>query len=70
MSDQPAAPPDPASGPPEAGPPDVGPPDPRWRLSGVKIVVAVILGLTIVIPLLVPTYARVEPRLFGFPFFY
>ena len=44
--------------------------DPRWRLSPTKIVVTVILGAAIVVPLLVGTYARVEPRLFGFPFFF
>lgn len=44
--------------------------DPRWRLSPTKIVVVVILGAAIVVPLLVGTYARVEPRLFGFPFFF
>ena len=44
--------------------------DPRWRLSPTKIVVALILLVGIVAPLLVDTYARVEPRLFGFPFFY
>ena len=44
--------------------------DPRWKLSPTKIVVAVILLVGIVAPLLVGTYARVEPRLFGFPFFY
>jgi hypothetical protein len=44
--------------------------DPRWRLSPTKIVVGVILLVAIVVPLLVGTYARVEPRLFGFPFFY
>ncbi len=44
--------------------------DPRWRLSPTKILVAVILLVAIVVPLLVGTYARVEPRLFGFPFFY
>ena len=44
--------------------------DPRWRLSPTKVVVAVILLVGIVAPLLVGTYARVEPRLFGFPFFY
>ncbi|TSD97263.1 DUF3311 domain-containing protein [Skermania sp. ID1734] len=30
----------------------------------------VLLAAAIVIPLLVPTYARVEPRLLGFPFFF
>jgi uncharacterized protein YacL len=44
--------------------------DPRWRLSPTKIVVGVILLVGIVVPLLVGTYAKVEPRLFGFPFFY
>ncbi len=44
--------------------------DPRWRLSPTKIVVAVILRVAIVVPLLVGSYARVEPRLFGFPFFF
>ena len=44
--------------------------DPRWRLSPTKIVVGVILLVGIVVPLLVGTYASVEPRLFGFPFFY
>ena len=44
--------------------------DPRWRVSPTKAVVAVILLVGIVAPLLVGTYAKVEPRLFGFPFFY
>src|SRR3954454_12870198 len=44
--------------------------DPRWRLSPTKILVGVILLVAIVLPLLVGTYASVEPRLFGFPFFY
>ena len=71
MSDQPVAPPDPAQGPPDHHPdPDPGPPDPPWRLSGAKIAVAVILLVTITVPLIVPTYARIEPRLLGFPFFY
>jgi len=29
-----------------------------------------LLLIAIVVPLLVSTYARIEPRLFGFPFFY
>ena len=41
---------------------DPGGTDPRWRITPTKYVVA---GL-----LLVGTYDRVEPRLFGFPFFY
>jgi uncharacterized protein YacL len=44
--------------------------DPRWRVSPTKIVVGLILLVGIVVPLLVGTYASVEPRLFGFPFFY
>lgn len=44
--------------------------DPRWRITPTKIVVAAILTAAIVIPLLVWTYARDAPRLFGFPFFY
>jgi hypothetical protein len=44
--------------------------DPRWRLSPTKIVVAVLLLIGIVVPLLVGTYAKAEPRLLGFPFFY
>ena len=45
-------------------------PDPRWRLTPTKIVVGAILLAAIVVPLLVGSYARVDPRLFGFPFFY
>jgi uncharacterized membrane protein len=44
--------------------------DPRWRLSPTKIVVAVLLLIGIVVPLLVGTYAKDEPRFLGFPFFY
>ena len=44
--------------------------DPRTRLTPTKIVVSVILLVTIIVPLLVPTYDQKEPRLFGFPFFY
>ena len=50
--------------------PTTGGTDPRWKLSPTKIVVAVILLVGIVVPLLVGTYAKVEPTLFGFPFFY
>ena len=49
---------------------DRGGTDPRWRLTPTKIVVAGLLLAGIVVPLLVGTYDRVEPRLFGFPFFY
>jgi hypothetical protein len=44
--------------------------DPRGRLTPTKIVVSGILLLTIVVPLLVSTYDRRDPELFGFPFFY
>jgi hypothetical protein len=44
--------------------------DPRWKLTPTKIVVSLILLFAIVVPLLVSTYDQVEPRLFGFPFFY
>jgi hypothetical protein len=44
--------------------------DPRWRLTPTKYVVAGLLLIGIVLPLLVSTYDQVEPRLFGFPFFY
>jgi uncharacterized membrane protein len=37
---------------------------------GPYIVVAVLLALGIVVPLIVPIYARQEPRLLGLPFFY
>ena len=50
--------------------PTTGGTDPRWKLSPTKIVVGVLLLVGIVVPLLVGTYAKVEPRLFGFPFFY
>jgi hypothetical protein len=50
--------------------PDEGRTDPRWRLSPTKILVGVILLVAIIVPLLVGTYSSVEPRLFGFPFFY
>jgi uncharacterized membrane protein len=44
--------------------------DPRWRLTPTKYLVAALLVVGIVAPLLVSTYDQVEPRLFGFPFFY
>ena len=43
---------------------------PRRRSSGAWAVVAVLLGLGIVVPLLVPIYDSETPTLFGFPFFY
>jgi hypothetical protein len=56
-----------------ASPPDPGfrtDDDPRWRLTPTKILVSLILLVAIVVPLLVSTYDQVNPRLFGFPFFY
>ena len=50
--------------------PDHPTPDPRWRLTPTKYAVAAILLAGIVAPLLVSTYDKAEPRLFGFPFFY
>jgi hypothetical protein len=44
--------------------------DPRWKLTPTKIVVGLILLAAIIVPLLVSTYDQVNPRLFGFPFFY
>ena len=44
--------------------------DPRWRLTPTKMVVAAILMIGIIVPLLVSTYDRIDPKLFGFPFFY
>jgi hypothetical protein len=44
--------------------------DPRWRITPTKIVATVILLAAIVIPLLTGSFSRIEPRLFGFPFFY
>jgi hypothetical protein len=44
--------------------------DPRGRLTPTKIVVSGILLVAIVVPLLVSTYDRPDPKLWGFPFFY
>jgi hypothetical protein len=44
--------------------------DPRWRLTPTKYLVAAILTAAIIVPLLVFSYDQIEPRLFGFPFFY
>lgn len=43
------------------------------KLSAVRPaywIAGVLLALSVVVPLLVSTYARDEPRLWGFPFFY
>lgn len=52
------------------GPPPEADDDPRWRLTPTKIAVTAILLFATVVPLLVPTYDQINPRLFGFPFFY
>ncbi|WP_328992104.1 DUF3311 domain-containing protein [Kribbella sp. NBC_01245] len=33
-------------------------------------IAGVLLAVTVIVPLLVPTYAKEEPSLWGFPFFY
>jgi len=45
-------------------------PDPRPTGPALRVVVAVLLIAPFVVYLAVPSYAQVEPRLFGFPFFY
>jgi Na+/melibiose symporter-like transporter len=44
--------------------------DPRAQLTPTKIAVSVILLVAIIVPLLVSTYDRRDPQLWGFPFFY
>lgn len=44
--------------------------DPRSTRPAVRVVVAVLLIAPFVVYLTVPSYAKVEPRLAGFPFFY
>ena len=46
------------------------PPPMTARVRTPLIIAGILLGAAVVVPLLVPTYARDEPRLFGFPFFY
>ena len=50
--------------------PDTADTDPRWKLTPTKIIVSLLLLIGIIVPLLVFTYDQIEPRLFGFPFFY
>jgi hypothetical protein len=45
-------------------------PDPRSTSPLVRVVVAVLLIAPFAVYLAVPSYARVKPRLAGFPFFY
>src|SRR4051812_1602210 len=40
------------------------------RTTGPWVVIAVLLGLGILLPLLVPIYDAEKPTLWGFPFFY
>ena len=40
------------------------------RPTGVVVAIAVLLAVPVVALMWVGSYARVEPRLFGFPFFY
>jgi uncharacterized membrane protein len=40
------------------------------RTTRMWIVVAILLGIGIVVPLLVPLYAKETPKLIGFPFYY
>jgi hypothetical protein len=42
----------------------------RTRSPGVYWLVGALLLIPIVMPLLVPLYAREDPELFGFPFFF
>jgi hypothetical protein len=50
--------------------------EPKWRQPGLggvrppRVAAGVLLLIAIVLPLLVPTYARRDPELWGFPFFY
>jgi Na+/proline symporter len=53
-----------------AGRPPESPPPMTSRVRTPLIIAGILLGIAIVVPLLVPTYARDEPRLFDFPFFY
>jgi hypothetical protein len=43
---------------------------PHGRATGAWVVVAVLLGIGIVVPLLVPLYDSETPTLWGFPFYY
>lgn len=54
-----------------SSPSDAAPPQRRRRLStGTLLLVALLLGIPIVVPLLVPLYARLDPALWGIPFFF
>lgn len=46
------------------------PRDPRPPSPAVRVVVAILLAAPFVVYLAVPSYAKVRPRLAGFPFFY
>jgi hypothetical protein len=45
-------------------------PDPRPTSPVKRVVVAILLIAPFIVYLAVPSYARVKPRLAGFPFFY
>jgi len=54
-----------------SSPSDDAPPQRRRRVStGTLLLVAVLLGIPTVVPLLVPIYARLDPELWGIPFFF
>ena len=53
-----------------ARPSDRPPTPTSARVRTPLVIAGVLLGVSIIVPLLVPTYARAEPELFGFPFFY
>ena len=56
---------------PQPAPPPVPPPTRTSAHVRTPLVIAgVLLALAVVVPLLVPTYSRVDPTLWGFPFFY
>ena len=46
------------------------PAQPGGRPVGIWVVIAVLLGVGIVVPLLVPLYDSETPTLWGFPFYY
>lgn len=40
------------------------------RVRAPLVIAGLLLGVSIIVPLLVPTYSRAEPEFLGFPFFY
>ncbi len=50
---------------------DTRPPPPaRTSSRGLWVLICVVLAPAVVVPLLVGVYARTEPTLFGFPFYF